>query len=175
MSGSRFSQHPVDRLIRELIQTGRAATPDEVERIVERMATAPFDTRLVRVRLTARGASYQGHTLGARADSLTFHLVKRVVLDQQWATGTTADQYVADLRRAVRVPASHLAVYERQGGSIAAIVTSTDQVLPSARRGPAELPNLVVIYSADRGIIVSGYQFSTLERTSVPQEARWLK
>lgn len=81
-----LSQHPADRLIRELIQTGRAATEDEIERIVERMATAPFDTRIVRVRVAARGVSYRGQTLGARADSLTFHLVKRVALDRQWWT-----------------------------------------------------------------------------------------
>jgi len=34
---------------------------------------------------------------------------------------------------------------------------------------------LLVIYSADRGIIVTGYQFSELPETGIPSEARWLK
>ncbi len=77
MSASRFSQHPVDRLIRELVQSQRPATPDEIERIIERMAAAPFDARLVRVARQHRGLTYQGHTLAARADSLAYHLTGR--------------------------------------------------------------------------------------------------
>lgn len=173
--GGGFSQHSADRLIRELIQTARAATPDEIERIIERVATAPFDTRIVRVRVAARGVRYRGQTLGARADSLTFHLMKRVVLDRQWVDGTSADDYVDDLRRAVRDPVARITVYERHGGAVAATVTPTEQILPPERRGPVAQPHLAVFYSADRGIIVSGYQFSALDQTSIPQEARWLR
>jgi hypothetical protein len=175
MRGGGVSQHPADQLIRELVRTGRAATPNEVEQLVERMATAPFDTRVVRVRVAARGVSYRGQTLGARADSLTFHLIKRVALDRQWVDGTTADDYVHDLRRAVRDPGARITVYERHGGAVAAVVTPTEQILPPERRGPVAQPHLAVFYSADRGIIVSGYQFSALDQTSIPQEARWLR
>jgi hypothetical protein len=37
-----LSQHPADQLIRELIHTGRPATKDEVEAIIERMATIRY-------------------------------------------------------------------------------------------------------------------------------------
>ena len=86
-----------------------------------------------------------------------------------------ADQYLADLRRAVREPGTRLAIYARRGGAVAATVTPLDRVLPPERRGRKPQPNVLVIYSADRGMIVSGYHFSTLDATGVPREARWLK
>jgi hypothetical protein len=175
MSSSGLSQHPADRLIRELIRGRRQATRPEVERIIERMATAPFATHLVTVPPDERGARYLGRILRTRVDSATYHLIKRVVLEEQWANGTTAEQYVEDLRRAVRSPRARLVVYVRRGGHLAATITPTDLVLSPEQRGPQPQPELLVIYSPDRGIIVSGYQFSALEKTGVPQEARWLR
>ena len=67
-------EHPADRLIREMIATRRRATPEEVAAIVARMANAPFDRRIVPVRVVERGVAYQGHSLGAREDSLRYHL-----------------------------------------------------------------------------------------------------
>lgn len=170
-----YGQHPIDRLIQELIVTGREATEREIERIVERMATASFEATERSVPVDDRGARYQGRTLGARSDPLTYHLIKRVAIDKQWADGTTAEQYVADLRRAVRDPAARLAVYQRRGGLIAASVTPAARVLPPERQGTRPQPELLVIYSAERGIIISGYQFPRLENTGVPEEARWLR
>lgn len=170
-----LSPHPTDRLIRALIQTGRRATPEEIERIVDRLATAPFEPRPKRVGVAERGWQYQGRSLAAREESLFYHLVKRVVADGQWGDGTTAEQYLVDLHQAARSDEAHLVVYAARGGHIAAAITPTIAVLPIARRGSDTLPNLLVIYSADRGIIVSGYQFSTLDETRIPQEARWLK
>jgi hypothetical protein len=170
-----LSQHPVDRLIRELIHAGRKATPDEVARIIERMAAAPFDPDDKRVRIRHRELAYLGRTLAARADSLTYHLVQRIVGDAQWAFGTTAADYLADLRRSTEDPTARLVLYERRGGAIAATLTPTDQVLPPERRGQGWLPNVLVIYSADRAIIVSGYQISERVAASIPGNARWLK
>lgn len=175
MSESRFSQHPVDRLIRELIQTGRAATPDEVERIVERMATVPFNPQLVRVARQHRGLTYQGRTLAVRVDSLTYHLLQRVVVESQWGYGTTAQQYVADLRQALGSPQARLVLFERRGGFLAATLTPTTLAVPTIRLGTDPKPHLLVVYSADRGILITGYQFSALEEVSIPQEARWLR
>lgn len=168
-----LSQHPVDRLILELIQSGRDVTTAEIDRIIGRIAGAPFNPRSVRVPQYERGARYRRYTLDARAPSLAYHLVKRVAIERQWAAGTTPDSYVMDLQAAVRDPLARLAVYERRGDHVAVTVTPTDVVLPSRRRGPQRLANLLVIYSADRGIIVTGYQFSTLEAAGIPKEARW--
>ena len=45
----------------------------------------------------------------------------------------------------------------------------------AASQGLRALPHLLVLYAADRGMIVSGYQFSGRETLAIPQEARWLK
>ena len=63
---SLYSPHSVDQLIRELIDSDRTATAEEIERIVERMATVPFNSRIFAVPVEDRGLTYQGQTLGAR-------------------------------------------------------------------------------------------------------------
>lgn len=85
-------------------------------------------------------------------------MIKRVVIEQQRADGTTAHQYLNDRREAVRSPSARLAVFERRGGSLAATIIPANQIMPIAQRGRRPLLELLVIYSADRGIIVSGYQ-----------------
>lgn len=175
MSVRRASQHPTDRLMWDLIAGGRSATADDVREIVERMATAPFNPQVVRVPTLERGAGYLGHTLGRREPSLVYHLTKRVTIEEQWATGTTAEQYMEDLRRAVRHAAARIMIYERRGEHLAATITPTAHILAPERVGPDPLPDLLVVYSADRSIIVTGYQFSSLDRTGIPQEARWLR
>ncbi len=172
---NQSSPHSVDQLIRELIQTGRTATEEEIAQIIERMQAAPFNTAIVRVQVRERSATYQGQTLGAQEDALTFHLIKRVVIERQWTPGTTAEQYVEDLRRAISHPLARLAVYERRREHCAATITPTAGVLPLERHGSQAESQLLVVYSADRGIILTGYQFSELERTSIPGTARWLK
>jgi hypothetical protein len=175
MRGSPASQHPIDQLIRGLIQSGRQADEQEVRQVLDRLAAVPFDPLTRSVRSRHRGLSYQGLALGDRAPSLDYHLVQRVIVDRQWTVGTTAAEYVADLRNAVRHPASHLAVYERRGGHVAIVLAATEAILVPMRRGPLWLPELLVTYSADRGIIVTGYQVSSRAAASIPLGARWLK
>jgi hypothetical protein len=168
------NQHPVDRLIRELIASGRMPDSEELTQIANRMATAPFDTRVIPVPVRMQGLVYQNQVLGTRADSLRYHVIKRVLDERQWANGTTPVQYVADLRRAVRNPLSRLGIYARRGGAIAVSLGSTEFAVPLSRRTRESLPNLLVVYSADRGTIISGYQASGLEQTGIPEDARWL-
>jgi len=147
--GALLSQHPADRLIRELILTERDATRSEVGRIIERMATAAFPR--------------------ARP-----HLAKRL-LEGLWAEHTTEDVYLADLRRGIQSPDARLLLYTRRGGHIAAVLAGTAQALPRCHLGAQWLPLLFVVYSADRGIIVSGYQTRVLTDIAVPEGARWLR
>lgn len=53
-------QHPTDELIRKLIQTRQPATEEEIERIIQRIATAPLDRSRVRAPGYLRGQSYGG-------------------------------------------------------------------------------------------------------------------
>jgi hypothetical protein len=169
-----LSGHPVDRLIHELVQTRRNVAPDEIQRILDRIATAEFDTRLIQVESFEQGLVYERRRLMPRDESLFVHLVRRAVIDKQWSLGTTAEQYVKDLRRVATVGGVRLAVYQRRGGSIAALLALTHLVIPAEQRGPRWLPELFVVYSADRGIIVSGYQVEGLATISIPEDARWL-
>jgi hypothetical protein len=104
-----------------------------------------------------------------------YHLTKRVVIEEQWVPGTTEGDYLADLSRAVLDPTARLVIYRRGGTHLAATSTLTDRVLPPERQGDRSVPNLLVVYAADRGIIISGYQYSTLDQTSIPPEAVWLR
>lgn len=169
-----LGQHPADELIREFIGSCRAATAGEHRTILDHMASAPFDSRLIRVRPEEQGVMYRGTTLGARADSRVYHLIKRVVLEEQWRDGTTFDEYLVDLRQAILAPSARLAVYERRGGALAATVSATPDAVPEERRGEESLSLLLVVYSVDRGIILTGYQVSELQTARVPEDARWL-
>lgn len=174
MSDALFSQHPVDRLIREIIATRRTVLADEIDRIVDRIATAPFDPEpAAPVRMKHRGLTYQGHTLGARASALSYHLFKRVVDEDQWAFGTTSAEYLADLRETARMPNARVVVYERRGGGMA-VVLGPNHLAPH-KLGPAALPWIVVVFSADRGTMISGYQASSVAEVNIPEDGLWLK
>ena len=58
---------------------------------------------------------------------------------------------------------------------MAAAVSRTDAVIPTARQGSGFQPFVLVVYSADRGVVISGYQFSNFARVSIPPDAIWLK
>ena len=161
-------------LIRELVHTERPATPEDIARIRELMAAAPFNPGLAEVVPRLRGREYRGAALGARAPSLAYHLFQRTAVEEQWASQTTEADYVADLSSAVLAPSSRLVVYERRGGNMAASITTTADVIAPQRLGTRVLPLLLVVYSADRDIIITGYQCSSLEEVSIPREARWL-
>jgi hypothetical protein len=54
---------------------------------------------------------------------------------------------------------------------MAAIISRT--AIAHARRGASFLPWLLVVFSADRGTIVSGYQVSSNPPDNVPEDALW--
>jgi hypothetical protein len=170
-----LSQHPADQIVRALIASARPATPTEIQQILDRLATAPFDPRALPVPTHLRGVTYQGHTLGSREAAIRIHLVQRVIGDEQWRQGTTAPVYIADIQRAVRAASAQLVIYERRGGAIAAKLTPTGDVLPVSRQGRRTLPLFFVVYSADRGTTTSGYQATAPETLSIPGDARWLR
>lgn len=169
----RLSPHPVDRLVREVIRTRRPVTEEEADSVVERMASAPFMGR-IRVPKDERGLSYLGRTLGPREESLTVHLMRRVN-QGQWAVGTTEEEYLEDLRSGLRDPVGRLVLYRMRGGNIAAILSNNP--VPPSRRGPQarDMVHLFVVYSADRGRIVTGHQASSLQTVDVSEDPLWIR
>lgn len=166
------SEHPADLLIREILQSGRAVSADELHRILSRVAAAPFDRRIVPVPADERGLSHLGRTLGNREDSLFLHLLRRVVLDEEWAVGTGEAEYLEDVRRAAGDSSARLAIYTRRGEPMALI--QAPNTLPASKLGPLAKPWLCAVYSADRGMLVSGYQSVGTPR-GVPGDARWFR
>ncbi len=138
------------------------------------MATAPFDVRVVPVRPSHRGREYGDIRLEHRARSLDYHMVKRTVVDGQWRIGTTESQFLEDLRTAIRDRSARIAAFERRGVFLTAVIARTGAVVPVDRIGPSPFPLLLVVYSVDHDIIVTGYQFSSMEEISIPEEAWWL-
>jgi hypothetical protein len=171
-SGQRSSQHPVDQLIRELLASGRRPTDSEIQLVIERIATAPFNDREIPVDADLVGRDYLGQLIPSRAEASFAHLWKRVLVDEQWAGGTTVEEYLADLRASVfgeRVQAVIAVIRESPSAGVVAV-----NLTPAARRGPNAGPLVFVGYSVNGGMITTGYQ--TVDRAGIrlPRNARWL-
>ena len=161
------------RLIRELVDSLRAASDYEVDRLINYIARAPFNTQTVAVPIELQGREYLGQTLSSTADSLTVHLVSRVLSDRQWRAGTTATSFQSDIQAAVLHPSARLIVYQRRGGYLAAILSGNP--VPAARRGDRTLPLLFIVYALQRDSIISAYQASDVDQLSIPGDALWLR
>lgn len=164
----------MDSLIRAIILTRRQATPTEVDQIIGRIASAPFETKPVRVPVQYRVA-FQGRTLRNREPSVLVHFIKRTLAERQWHRETTQDDYLADLWHAARAPEARVLAYTRWGERFAATITPTERVVPRGRLGPEFCGNLLVVYSADRGMIRTGYMFTDLADLDLPEDVLWLR
>jgi hypothetical protein len=163
------------RLMRQAIAGDPTPSVDEIQQIVDQIVGAPFDPRMVRPAPSMRHLTFGSYSFTAEVPSLIYHLAKRIVIDEQWAPDTTPEQYLEDLRQAVQHPTARLVVFARRGGDLAATVAPVDAVVPLQRRGVRALQHLIVVYSVDRRMIVTGYHFSDESTVSIPREARWLK
>ena len=168
------SLHPIDVLIRELVNRVRAPAADDEATIPAHIALAPFDPRSdVTVPMKDRGLTYAGRSIGARASALVLHLAQRISGDAEWSETTGAEEYLADLRAAIRHPDARFGLYQRLGGFIVAVVAPND--ISPERLGPGAKPWLCVVYSADRGTIITGYQVEAIPPTGIPEDALWLR
>jgi hypothetical protein len=149
----------IDALIIELIESGRQATEDELSQLVAHVAQALFASRPVRPPRWLREALARcGITVPARVPACEAHLLKRIYYDQQWPVGTTADQFVADLRLAIRHLDARVWTYEYFGEPCVGLLA------PSHIRGtPGAKPYIFVVYSARYGTLTTGYQASDPE------------
>ncbi len=166
--------HPADELIRRFIEVADLQPSHaDIEMIVERMATAPFNNQMQRAPRRLRG-HLRGRLLEGRADALSLHLIKRVYEDEQWTRETTADEFLQDVRSAIRAKHARLVVFRNWGGSFAATIVETESIVPSYRRGSRTERLLFSLYSADSAIIVTAYMISSLAALRLSGDARWL-
>ena len=104
-SGSSRSAHPRTARHRKGSESRRAGRdPTSYRRSALQCATMAVPSALI-------GRVYLGQTIPPVADSLSVHLWRRVLIDQQWVPGTTHAEYLDDLRHSVREPGARLAIY----------------------------------------------------------------
>ncbi len=161
-----------DTLTQALVAGSAIASEENVQWLLSHVASAPFATREVRVVEELRGKEYLGYRFGLSAPSGLAHLGKRVIVEKQWTVGTTFQQYVDDLRFAVRHPARRLAVFRSRGLHYAGVLSPN--TIPDERRGEHGQAYLWIVYDSDHGTIVTGYQVSGTGTISLPKDARWL-
>ena len=144
-----------------------------VQQVVRKMLAAPFAGRVVKVDRAIVGQRLCGRSLGASEPSVVAHLAKRVLLDEQWHAVTTPDEFVEDLRQAIRHREARFVRYRANAGRVC-IGCFAPNTVPLTRLGTKPEASLWVLYDADRDKIISGYQVSELARVSIPEDARWL-
>lgn len=149
----------------------RNPTADEASSILDRIASASFNRRLVGVDPQVVGERFEGKVLGPREDSLTAHMAKRIRVDRQWSEDTEQEDFLGDIERSVSHPDAKLAVYERRNTSYA--VAAAPNTVPHHRRGPESGDYIVVYYSANSGKIINVYQADDPEG-QVTERARWI-
>jgi hypothetical protein len=162
----------VDQLIRELLTSGRYPTADELRLVIERIGTAPFNERELPVDVDLVGREYLGQRILTRAEANLVHLWKRVLVDEQWAYGTTLDEYLADLWASVLGGNAQVMIAVIRESPSAGVLA--ENLTPVARRGQTAGSLVFVGYSANGGIITTGYQTVDRTRIRLPRNARWL-
>ena len=140
----------LDAWIRAAVRREFVPTAAEAAELRQRMLQAPF--------LSER--------------SLEKHVAQRVG-DFQWLAETTGQGFLEDLRYAINV-APTLLVYIRRGGSMAAVIGPTAQCRRLGGPIVPHLPWTFVTLSAERGRLISGYQFSSLPQLHLPPDVLWL-
>ena len=171
-SGQRSSQHPIDQLIREVLQSGRHPTDEEIQAMLERIGTAPFNRRDIAVDPDLVGREYLGQVIPVRAEARLAHLWKRVLVDEQWAVGTTVDEYLGDLRSAIFGGSVQVMIAVIRESPSAGVLAPNR--MASSRRAANTGPLLFVGYSVNGGMITTGYQRFDRNHIRLPGNARWL-
>lgn len=151
-----ISQHPIDRLLRELIAAPRPVTEAERRAIVEHIATAEFNRNGVTTEDQIRGLTDLGRVVRSWDDSLFVHLVRRVVVRRQWQVGTTPEMYLDDLHRIVLH--TEAVVYLGRTDELPTVLIVAPTLLTVEHQGPRLQTWAVVVYAPVRGTLVSGYQ-----------------
>lgn len=158
-SGSQSQADPIDGIVKGILDGSRQPTGEDVSAIITRMATAPSDARRRDLSQPLLDLIRQhGQNAPAWPTEFTHHWAKHVLGDGQWESSTSEAIYFHDLRQAILHPRSRLVLHRLPNGrSRAIVITYTSHIIPLERLGPKYGPELVVVYSADTGKILTGY------------------
>ena len=167
----------VDALIRDIIAGLGSPDTDAAERILERIRQSTFSLARRNIPAPLRELMRQhDYAVPDPGNDLVFHWAKHVLGDQQWHPRTTIDDYNDDLQRAVDDPSSRLLVRKAYSGhDVAMLIADTRRVVPSDRLGTRHGPELLVVYSATVGRILTGHMVSTSLPLTESLSTVWLR
>lgn len=152
----------------------RRANEAEIQGLRNRLIGAGF-LEEVRIPPSSRGLSASGYTLGEREGSLVHHLVQRIVLDEQWADGTTPKQYLTDLRASINDSSARFGVGKPFGNSAPLVYVFADNLVPQWRRGRRDESLMFVLYGVADGVIITGHMVSSTDAVRKADDFRWLR
>lgn len=165
--------YSADERIKAIADGQRKPTADDKLAILNEISQARFYGGDARIPAHLLGLSFEGRPLGDREPSSRAHLARRVLDDEQWPAVTTEQQYLEDLRAALRHPDAQVIVYKRRGGYVASVLSPNE--IPEGRLGKRPEDNVFVVYVADRSCIITGYQTACEQNLSIPEGALWLR
>ncbi|TAK27873.1 MAG: hypothetical protein EPO21_23355 [Chloroflexota bacterium] len=126
-------------LIMELVNPKRVSRDEEIKKILDHVATAPFSSRPVSVDKSIRGRMFQGKLLGNSEPSIIAHLAKRILINKQWASDVHPVEYLAHLHAAVLDPRARKAIYVGNDKRTYLGVLAPN-LIPASRLGSAAEP-----------------------------------
>jgi hypothetical protein len=177
-TGAEAGSGPLDaaRLIVEAATGARQLTPDEVQRVLERVAAAEFDpSALERARGRLAGQIWRGAKLaaGTMLSPAEAHYLRHVVVGQEWPTGLSLQEYVESIRSVILDPSSGVAVSRYQGAWQLSVLRRSESL-----RGPHGSEWVLVEYRVATGHWVTAFQPSpgllVLQDPS-RTDVRWLR
>ena len=161
----------VDDLVRIAHLGVRDLSPQEIARIQDEVLRMPFTTKTVKIPLSQRGILFEGIGFGRYVRSDVYHLFKHID-DGQWKSGITFDDYLGDLRQAIRNP-ERIATYLHQQERVVGFLARNN--IDPSHLGERPEQYLYAVYSINRHAIITGYQTSGLAALTIPEDAVWMK
>jgi hypothetical protein len=153
----------IDDLIRSLVSGDRAPAEEDAVDILNHTAGSTFFMGRRNIPRPLQDLMREhGYAVPERGDDLIYHWAKHVLGDEQWTPDTTAADFLKNAMDAIVHPDVRLIVQRtRAGHRVAVAICSVENVVPFVRWGPRVGNDLLVVYSADVGRIVSAYMTSS--------------
>ncbi|MEW5957269.1 MAG: hypothetical protein AB1801_06075 [Chloroflexota bacterium] len=146
----------MDTLITKLINQASRATARQLKQLTRRVAAAPFAEDLLEVDEPLWGGFWQGDVIapGYRLPAVELALLRAVRLDDHWPAGTSVDQFLADLRRAILDPRAGVWTLVMAGQPCVVLAAGSEE----GEAGSGERLITVVWYCAATGRLHAGYR-----------------
>lgn len=165
----------VNDLITEIAESGREATDNEIRRIREHVAGVGYEPGgMTKAGGPIDGLLWQGQAVRSndRIENAIVHFLRHAVAQREWPPGTTFDEYIASLRRAIADPNGWISIERPHRQWRLSFISRANDAA-----GPDSGGWILVGYPIEYGYWSTGYQ-PTLGlrhiRLNVTEGERWL-